>query len=59
METIFKKTLLAASNLQCMLLMLWKYNLQVQYDRGVEIYMAGFLSIMFTDNKGKKQKQQG
>ena len=56
METIFKKTLLAASNLQCMLLMLWKYNLQVQYDRGVEIYMAGFLSIMFTD-KGKKQKQ--
>ena len=57
METTFKKTLLAASNLQCMLLMLRKYNLQVQYDRGVEIYMAGFLSIMFTDNKGKKQKQ--
>ena len=59
LETIFKKALLTApKRLQCMLLKLQKYNLQVQYKRGVEMHIPDFLSRIFTDNKGQEQKQQ-
>ena len=59
LETIFKKVLLAAPTwLQCMLLKLQKYSLQVQYKRGLEMHKADFLSRTFTNNKGEEQKQQ-
>ena len=58
LETIFKKALLTApKRLQCMLLKLQKYNLQVQYKRGMEMHIPDFLSRIFTDNKGEEQKQ--
>ena len=59
LKTMLKKALLAVPKcLQCMLLKLQKYNLQVQYKRGVEMHIADFLSRTFTDNKGEAQKQQ-
>ena len=59
LETIFKKALLAASKrLQYILLKLQKYNLQVQYKRGVERHIADFLSRTFIDNRSEEQKQQ-
>ena len=58
LETTFKKALLPATKqLQCMLWKLHKYNLQVQYKRGVEMHIADFLSRKFTD-KGEKQQLQ-
>ena len=59
LKTMLKKALLAVPKcLKCMLLKLQKYNLQVQYKRGVEMHIADFLSRTFTDNKGEAQKQQ-
>ena len=56
LQTILKKALLAASKrLKCMLLKLQKYNLQVQYKRGVEMHIADFLSRTFTDNKDEEK----
>ena len=58
-QTIFKKALQAApKQLQCMLMKLQKYNLQVQYKGGAEMHIANFLSRTFTDRKGEEQKQQ-
>ena len=59
LEIIFKKVLLAApKRLQCMLLKLQEYNLQVQYKRAVEVHIADFLSRTFIDNKGEERKKQ-
>ena len=59
LETILKKTLLAApKRLQCMLLKLQKYNIQMQYERGVEMHRADHLPRTFTDCKGEEQKQR-
>ena len=57
LETIFKKKLLTAiKGLECILLKLQKHNLQVQYKRGVEMYIADFLSRTFTDKKVEEQE---
>ena len=59
LETIFKKALIAApKGLQCMLLKLQKYNLQVQYKRDEGMHMVDFLSRAFTDSKDQEQKQR-
>ena len=56
LETIFKKAQLVIPKwLQCMLLKLQKYNLQVQYKRDVEMQIADFISRTFTD-MGEEQK---
>ena len=48
-ETIFKKSLLTApKRLQCMLLKLQKYSLQVRYKRGAEMHIADIISRTFT-----------
>ena len=40
LETIFKVSLVAPKWLQCMLLKLQKYNLQVWYQKGAEMHIA-------------------
>ena len=54
LESIFRKSLLSAlKRLQCMLLRLQKFDLQVSYKKGNEMYLADTLSSVSSTQKHK------